>query len=68
MGGGRRGHRNQGDGVKWERAVRRGAEGKGRGTADIGLVDHHFLSQKDLLRRDFHAKVTACDHDAVSPV
>jgi len=68
MGGGRTGHRNQTDGVGGERAVRRGAGGRGRGTADIGLVDHHFLSQKDLLRRDFHAEVTACDHDAVSPV
>ena len=33
---------------------------------DISLSDHHLLGKKDLLRRDFHTKITTGNHDTVS--
>ena len=32
---------------------------------NVGLADHHFLSQKDFFRRDFHAQIATRHHNGV---
>mmetsp|Transcript_5206 Transcript_5206/g.11450 ORF Transcript_5206/g.11450 Transcript_5206/m.11450 type:complete len:302 (+) Transcript_5206:533-1438(+) len=34
-------------------------------SGDVGLANHHFLSEEDLLGRDFHSQVSARHHDSV---
>ena len=45
----------------WTEGGRKG----GVRTSDVGLVDHHLLSEEHLLGGNFHAQVATGHHDAV---
>ena len=34
-------------------------------SGDVGLADHHLLSEEDLLGRDLHAQIAASNHDTI---